>query len=188
MKKALSVFLLLLAGTAVSPAQVSLGERVPNFSATDQDGLKWTLNRHLRPVEYLVIYFYPASFTAGCTRQACTYRDRKGELEKLNAGVVGVSGDAPGTLALFALQNQLNFTLLSDPDGRIAGLFGVPHSAGGTIQREIGGKVTDLSRAATIQRWTFILDRKGTLIYMDTEVNPGEDSSRVAEFLSSIEN
>jgi peroxiredoxin Q/BCP len=186
MKKAFPVFLL-LALTAFSMAQVSLGKKVPNFSATDQDGSKWSLNQHLRSAEYLVIYFFPAAFTGGCTKQACTYRDRKGELETVNAQVVGVSGDEPGTLVLFALQNQLNFTLLSDRDGRIAGLFGVPCTGGGTIQKEIEGRVTDLSRAATIQRWTFILDRKGTLIYMDTEVTP-EDSRRVVEFLTSIEN
>jgi len=177
---------LILAGSLAAQAQVSLGEKVPNFAAVDQEGSKWVLNKQLKTARYLVIYFYPAAFTGGCTKQACAYRDQKGELEKLGAGVAGVSGDGQETLALFALEHGLNFTLLADEEGELADLFGVPRNEGGMIQREIKGRNLDLTRGATIQRWTFILDEKGTLIYMDTEVNAGEDSSKVVAFLSSI--
>lgn len=186
MKKPMFVMILLLAGICISNAQVSLGEKVPNFSATDQDGAKWILKKHLKTADYLVIYFYPAAFTGGCTKQACTYRDQNGELVKVGAQVVGVSGDAPETLELFALEHQLNFTLLSDESGKIATMFGVAQNKGGTIQREIKGKTFDLSRGTTIQRWTFILDKKGTLIYKDSEVNATEDTGNVMEFLSSL--
>ena len=186
MKILISFSLLLLAGTLLVSAQVSLGEKVPNFTATDQDGSPWVLKKQVKSAEYLVIYFYPAAFTGGCTKQACSYRDQKGKLEKVKASVVGVSGDRPETLGLFALEHQLNFTLLSDETGEIATLFGVPQKEGGTIQREIKGKDLDLERGTTIKRWTFILDRKGTLIYKDSEVNAAEDSNKVVEFLSSI--
>ena len=168
-------------------AQVSLGEKVPNFSATDQDGQKWTMKKASRSAEYLVLYFYPAAFTGGCTKQACSYRDQKTELGAVNAQVVGISGDKPETLELFALEHGLNFTLLADEDGHIASLFGVPQKNGGSIQREIKGQTHDLERGTTIQRWTFILDRKATLIYKDAEVNASEDSHTVLEFLSSLE-
>lgn len=186
MKKTYAITLLLMAVFFSANSQVSLGEKVSNFTATDQDGSKWILKKEMRSVEYMVIYFYPAAFTGGCTRQACTYRDQKAELDGVNAGLVGVSGDSPETLDLFALEHQLNFTLLADESGELAELFGVPHNEGGTIQREIKGESFDLTRGSTIKRYTFILDSKGILIYKDTEVNATEDSKKVVEFLSSL--
>ena len=167
-------------------AQVKLGEKVPNFTATNQDGEEWVLKKNLKQTEYLVVYFYPAAFTGGCTAQACSFRDQKAELAKVGASVVGVSGDRPETLQLFAEEHHLNFTLLSDEDGAVASIFGVPHKEGTTIQREIKGKTVDLVRGTTIQRWTFILDSEGTMIYKDAEVNAAEDGSKVVEFLSTL--
>ena len=186
MKLTFSMILILMAATINSTLQVELGEKVPNFSAIDQDGAKWILKKQLRSSEYLVVYFYPAAFTGGCTKQAWTYRDHKGELKKAGAEVVGVSGDNPETLELFAMEHQLNFTLLSDESGEIANVFGVAQKEGGTIQREIKGQTLDLTRGTTIQRWTFILDKKGTLIYKDAEVKAAADSNNVIEFLSSL--
>jgi peroxiredoxin Q/BCP len=186
MKKAIIISCLINIAVLVTTAQVSLGEKVPNFTATDQDGSKWVLNKQLKSADFMVVYFYPAAFTGGCTKQACTYRDQKGDLAAVNAQVVGVSGDKPETLGLFTLEHQLNFTLLADESGAIARIFGVPQEKGGTVQRDIKGKTLDLERGTTIQRWTFILNRKGTLIYQDSEVNAAEDSSKVVEFLSSL--
>jgi len=186
MKRILILSLFFTVLTSPVFTQVSLGEKVSNFTAIDQDGSKWTLKKEIKSSDYMVIYFYPVAFTGGCTKQACSYRDHKAELARVNAQVVGVSGDKPQTLDLFALENQLNFTLLSDAQGEIATLFGVPHGEGGTIQREIKGETFELSRNTTIQRWTFILDHKGTLIYKDAEVNAAEDSDKVLEFISSL--
>ncbi|MCK4750140.1 MAG: peroxiredoxin [Bacteroidales bacterium] len=186
MKKIFFTSVLLLFGVNFIFSQVKLGEKVPNFSTLDQDGSDWVLKKNLKSTDYLVVYFYPAAFTGGCTKQACTYRDQKGDLAAVGAQVVGVSGDTPETLELFALEHQLNFTLLADESGDIAALFGVPQNEGGTIQREIKGKTWDLARGTTIQRWTFILDRKGNLIYKDAEVNAVEDSGKVVEYLSSL--
>ncbi|MCK5135677.1 MAG: peroxiredoxin [Bacteroidales bacterium] len=186
MKRYLCTFILIFAGGSLIFPQVKLGEKVPNFITLDQEGSKWVLKKNLKSADYLVIYFYPAAFTGGCTKQACSYRDQKGELAGVGAQVVGVSGDKPETLELFALEHQLNFTLLSDETGEIATLFGVPQKDGGTINREIKGKALDIARGTTIQRWTFILDRKGILIYKDSEVNAVSDSGKVVEFLSSL--
>ena len=177
---------LILSFNLSSKAQVSLGEKVPNFISVDQHGSKWELKKEKRTAEYMVIYFYPAAFTGGCTKQACSYRDHKADLAKVNAQVVGISGDRQATLELFALENQLNFTLLSDESGEIASLFGVTQNEGTTIQREIRGQTLDLTRGTTIQRWTFILDNKGVLIYKDTDVNAAEDGDKVIEFLQSL--
>ena len=163
MKNIITLFVLFFA-VNLTFSQVDLGDKVPNFNTLDQDGSKWVLKKHLKTADYLVIYFYPAAFTGGCTKQACSYRDQKGDLAKVGAQVVGVSGDKPETLGLFALEHQLNFTLLADESGEIATLFDVPQNDGGTINREIKGKALDLIRGTTIQRWTFILDKKGNLI------------------------
>jgi len=185
MKHILTLILIFFSVT-FTLSQVKLGEKVPNFTSLDQEGSKWVLKKNLKSSDYLVIYFYPAAFTGGCTKQACSYRDQEGDLASVGAQVVGVSGDRSETLGLFALEHQLNFTLLADETGEIATLFGVPQNDGGTIQREIEGKALDLVRGTTIQRWTFILDRKGNLIYKDSEVNAVEDSGKVVEFLSSL--
>jgi peroxiredoxin Q/BCP len=186
MKKSVFITLFLLGLMVHANSQIALGEKVPNFSAIDQDGKKWSLKPNLKGSEYMVIYFYPAAFTGGCTAEACSYRDQKGNLAKVGATVVGISGDSPETLELFATEHALNFTMLSDEAGKLADLFEVPHGEGSTIQREINGKEVDLTRGTTIQRWTFILDRDGTLIYKDTEVDAANDSSKVLEFLSSL--
>ncbi len=186
MKRSMLLLLLIMSYPLCTFAQMVLGDIVPNFTAVDQDGTKWVLKKELKSADYLVIYFYPAAFTGGCTKQACSYRDQKGELAEAGAQVVGVSGDTPLTLGLFALEHQLNFTLLSDENGELAKLFDVPYDQGGTINREINGKSFDLTRGSTIQRWTFILDKKGTLIYKDAEVNAAEDSHKVLEFLTSL--
>ena len=187
MKRAIWGFILIIACISLSFSQVNLGEKVPNFHASDQDGSKWVLKKQLRSADYLVLYFYPAAFTGGCTKQACNYRDQKGELAAVGAQVVGVSGDKAETLGLFALEHALNFTLLSDESGEIASIFGVPQSEGGTIQRDIKGSSKDLTRGTTIQRWTFILNREGELIYKDTEVDAAADSNKVLEYLSSMQ-
>ena len=96
-----SIFLILMFSVLISSqAQASLGEKVPNFTAIDQDGSKWVLKKEIKSAEYMVVYFYPAAFTGGCTKQACSYRDQKTELAKVHAKVVGVSGDKPKTLEL----------------------------------------------------------------------------------------
>jgi peroxiredoxin Q/BCP len=186
--KTLFFISLIILGTLVQTSgQAVLGEKVPNFSTLDQNGEKWTLKSNLKQADYLVIYFYPAAFTGGCTKQACSYRDQKGELAEVGASVAGVSGDSPETLELFALEHSLNFTMLADESGEVAGIFGVPQSEGGTIQREIKGANLDLTRGTTIQRWTFILNRDGELIYKDSEVDAAADSNKVLEYLSSLQ-
>ena len=186
MKRTALTLIIISSVFVISAAQVRLGEKVPNFTATDQDGEQWVLKKNLKESDYMVVYFYPGAFTGGCTAQACSYRDQKSELAKVGASVVGVSGDRPETLELFAEEHRLNFTLLSDEDGKIATLFGVPQSEGKSINREIKGKSLDLVRRTTIQRWTYILDNKGNLIYKDAEVKAADDSNKVVEFLSTL--
>jgi peroxiredoxin Q/BCP len=177
-----------LFGAAISlsfdESSVKVGQTVPDFKAIDDQGNTWSLYDHLKS-DYLVVYFYPAAFTGGCTAQACSYRDHMSELALMNASVVGISGDEPQNLGMFRKEHNLNFTLLSDQDGEIAKLFGVPLRDGGTIEREIDGTTFQLMRGVTTSRYTYVIDINRKLIYKNNNVNAANDSESVYEFIQT---
>jgi len=72
----------------------------------------------------VLLYFYPKDFTGGCTKEACGFRDRMGDLQKDNVVVIGVSYDSAGSHKAFAAKYNLNFTLLADPQGKIVDTYG----------------------------------------------------------------
>jgi len=138
--------------------------------------------------KYLVVYFYPGDFTPGCTKQAQFVRDSMNKLTEAGIEVVGVSGDAAETHALFKKAEKLNFTLLADPDGSLAKQFGVPVAAGGTVKtKDAEGKIVTLKREVTAARWTFIIGKDGKVLYRNTKVNPVEDSKQVVAFIEKLE-
>jgi peroxiredoxin Q/BCP len=98
------------------------GDKAPAFTLAADDGSKVKLS-DLKgsPV---VLYFYPADDTPGCTREACAFRDRAAELKKLGAKVLGVSPDDVASHGKFRDKFQLNFPLLADPDHAVAEKFG----------------------------------------------------------------
>ena len=176
-KTSIAVAMLLLAFNIFAAGPLEKGDRVPDFAAIDENGESWKLSD--QRADYLVIYFYPAAFTGGCTKQACSYRDHETAFKLLNAKVVGVSGDEHENLKAFGEFHNLNFTLLSDADGKIAELFGVPTSDGATIEKEIDGKTLQLSRGVTTSRWTYVVDGNGRLVYKDDEVQAATDPETV---------
>lgn len=157
------------------------GDHVPDFTAMDENGKEWKLSD--QRAAYLVIYFYPAAFTGGCTKQACSYRDHSEEYKKLHAKVIGISGDEFKNLGSFKSHYNLDFTLLSDNDGRIAGLFGVPTRDGASFETEVDGQTLQVNRSITASRWTFVLDVNGRLIYKDEHVSAATDPETVLTFL-----
>ncbi|MCF8380581.1 MAG: peroxiredoxin [Bacteroidales bacterium] len=165
---------------------LNIGDIVKPFSAKADNGEVWE-SKNAIGKKNLVVYFYPAAMTGGCTKQACAYRDTKDELSSLNAEVVGISGDAVENLKLFKTAHALNFTLLSDPEGLIASQFGVPVSFGEkSIEREVDGITHILSRDVTTARWTFVFDKEGKLIYKSTSVDAAEDSKLVVDVLKKL--
>lgn len=159
-----------------------VGDKAPTFAANDQDGNLWKSEDHAGK-GYLVVYFYPAAMTGGCTKQACSYRDQKGGFDDLRVEIVGISGDPVKNLKYFQEAHQLNFTLLSDVSGEIARKFGVPTGQGGVITRSIGGQDKELARMVSASRWTFVIDPQGKVVYKDAEVNAAEDSQKVIAFV-----
>lgn len=175
------ISLVSLATLALVP--IEKGDRVPDFTATDENGNQWKLSE--QRASYLVIYFYPAAFTGGCTQQACSYRDHESDFSRLNANVIGISGDEYENLNKFKEYHNLNFTLLSDPEGKIAEIFSVPTGEGRTFEKDVNGNMLQLSRGITTSRWTFVVDgNKGKLIYKDEDVSAATDPESVLKFIT----
>ncbi|WP_448548617.1 thioredoxin-dependent thiol peroxidase [Thalassotalea fusca] len=103
---------------------LTTGDNAPLFVLADQNGNAVDVADYIGKHNILV-YFYPKAMTPGCTVQAQGLRDVKVELEQKNTVVFGISPDEPKRLAKFCERDQLNFTLLSDPDHKVADQFGV---------------------------------------------------------------
>ena len=164
---------------------LSVGDKAPEFKALTDDGKTWNSNNYIGK-KYIVVYFYPAAMTGGCTKQACAYRDLRTEIERADAMVVGISGDNVEGLKVFKKAENLNFTLLSDESGEIARKFGVPTRDGGKVTKEIDGKSVDLIRGITASRWTFIIGKNGKIVYKNEQVNVEKDSEEVLNFIKNI--
>ena len=100
------------------------GERAPEFTLPDQDGRERSLSQLLGG-EALILYFYPADFTPGCTREACDLRDLHAQILAVGLRVAGVSPQSPDSHKRFRDQYSLPFTLLSDEEKSVIRAFGV---------------------------------------------------------------
>ncbi|MFH1303561.1 MAG: peroxiredoxin [Planctomycetota bacterium] len=167
------------------PGKVEVGDSAPAFTAKDDQGKGWKSTDHVGK-KVLVIYFYPADMTGGCTKQACGFRDDMKKLQGKNVEVIGVSGDSPRSHQLFKKEYDLNFTLLADEDGGVANKFGVPLKAGGSIKRTIDGKEETLTRGVTAARWTFVIDKNGKVVLKNTQVKAADDSKAILELVNNL--
>jgi thioredoxin-dependent peroxiredoxin len=109
--------------------RVDVGSKAPDFSLYSQSGEMVHLKDFLgsKPV---VLFFYPKDDTPGCTKQACAFRDDYEGFGKLDAEVMGISSDSVESHRSFAAKHDLPFTLLSDEEGKVRRLYGVPASLG----------------------------------------------------------
>jgi peroxiredoxin Q/BCP len=99
------------------------GSRIPDLAVTTHDGSSTTLSG-LAGGGPLVVFFYPKAFTAGCTAQACHFRDLGAEFSELGASRVGVSRDDTDTQARFVTEHEFDYPLIADADGSVARAFG----------------------------------------------------------------
>ncbi len=116
---------------------MQIGDEVPDFELSDQTGARRSLSGLLAegPV---VLFFYPAAMTAGCTKEACHFRDLAAEFRAAGVQRVGISMDDVAKQQQFAGKHGFDYPLLSDPDGAVAELFGVRR---GAIGRRLGAPV-----------------------------------------------
>ena len=126
------------------------GDAAPDFTLSDDSGGKVTLSE-LRGRK-VIVYFYPAAMTPGCTKQACDFSDSLDALAAAGYAVVGISPDQPGELAKFRERDGLSITLLSDPDKQVLtrwGAFG---------EKKLYGKVVE-----GVIRSTFVVGEDGRI-------------------------
>jgi len=125
------------------------GDRVSEFELPDQTGKARSLTSLLADGP-IVLFFYPAAMTPGCTKEACHFRDLAGEFAAVGAGRVGISADAVAKQAKFADMQKFDYPLLSDSDGVVATQFGV--------KRGLLGKLMP------VKRTTFVIDTDRTVL------------------------
>lgn len=123
------------------------GDQAPDFDLPDQDGTRRKLSELLTdgPV---VLFFYPAAMTSGCTAESCHFRDLAAEFAEVGAQRVGISRDSVERQKEFADKHDFGYPLLSDTDGGVAEAFGV--------KRKLG--------PLPVKRHTFVIDTDRTVI------------------------
>jgi len=122
MKMKLLLTTLLASAISAFADSPKAGDTAPVFIGKDQDGKEFKLADHIGK-KIILLYFYPKDFTGGCTKEACGFRDRMGDLQTNNVEVVGVSHDSVESHKKFAVENKLNFTLIADPEGKIIAAY-----------------------------------------------------------------
>jgi len=100
------------------------GDLAPDFELPDEDGVPRRLT-DLAANGPVVLFFYPAAMTYGCTKESCHFRDMKAEFEAVGAQRVGISADEVEKQKQFSDKHQFDYPLLSEPDGTVATQFGV---------------------------------------------------------------
>ena len=155
--------------TAASP--ILAGTIAPDFELPDETGVRRRLSEFRgRPV---VLYFYPADDTPGCTKEACNFRDDYSQYLKRGVTILGVSPDSVESHAKFRQKYALPFTLLADAGHKVCSTYGV------------WGKKSFMGRTFDgVLRTTFTIDRAGKILRVFEKVRPAEHS---AEILAALE-
>ena len=133
-------------------ASISEGSLAPDFSLADKDGKSHSLSDYRG--SKVILYFYPAASTPGCTTQACDFRDNMGTLQAAGYVVLGVSKDKLPALQKFAQNENLSFPLLSDED------LSVHHAYGAYGEKSMYGKTV-----MGVIRSTFVIDEDGIVLH-----------------------
>jgi peroxiredoxin Q/BCP len=136
----------------MAPTKLVENSPAPEFTLSDKDGNNVSLTSFRG--QKVILYFYPAASTPGCTTQACDFRDNMASLQSAGYVVLGVSKDKGAALQKFATEENLSFPLLSDPDLAV-------HNAYGTYgEKSMYGKTV-----MGVIRSTFVIDEKGMLTH-----------------------
>ena len=167
MKKVLAIMTMITMQTAAVLA-VEVGQPAPDFKAPSTTGQAASLADYAG--KWLVLYFYPKSFTPGCTKESCSLRDGFADIQALGATILGVSVDKLETQDKFKAEHKLPFELLSDADGAVAKAYGV---------LGLGGFMA--------KRVTFIINPEGKLAQVLDSVNTGDHDAQVADALRALQ-
>lgn len=145
---------------------LSVGDKVPSFDSTDQNGNSFNLDKFKD--QKIVLYFYPRDNTSGCTAQACDLRDNFQEFKNNNYVIVGVSTDSPKSHVKFIDKNNLPFDLIADEDKSVHKLFGT------WVEKKMYGK-TYMGTA----RKTFLIDENKVITDIIEKVKTKEHTNQI---------
>jgi peroxiredoxin Q/BCP len=152
--------------------RLEVGDKAPAFSLPDADGNTVKLSDYKG--RRVIVYFYPAASTPGCTKQACDFRDSLSELNGAGLDVIGISPDKPAKLAKFRDDQKLTFPLLSDPDREVLtawGAYGEKMMYGKTVQGVI--------------RSTFVVDETGKIAEAQYNVKAAHTTTKIQKILTA---
>jgi thioredoxin-dependent peroxiredoxin len=130
--------------------RLSPGDQAPDFTLPDADGTPVALSGYRG--RKVIVYFYPAAGTPGCTKEACDFRDNLASLDGAGMDVIGISPDKPAKLAKFRDAEGLTFPLLSDPDRTVLDAYGA-----------YGEKTLYGKKTQGVIRSTFVVDEDGKI-------------------------
>ena len=150
---------------------LKVGENAPGFTLKNQKNEKVSLSQFLG--KNVILYFYPKDNTPGCTKEACSFRDNLSLLQAKDTVVLGVSPDDVKSHQKFIQKQNLNFTLLSDPDHEVAETYG----AWG--EKSLYGK-----KYMGILRTTFVIGKDGVVKQVFEKVKPENHAQQVLEVIS----
>jgi len=134
----------------VTDKRLAPGDPAPDFTLPDADGHPVSLSSFRG--QRVIVYFYPAALTPGCTKEACDFRDNLADLNDRSVAVLGISPDQPSKLAKFRDKEALTFPLLSDPDHSVLEAYGA-----------YGEKVLYGKKTVGVIRSTFVIDPDGAI-------------------------
>ena len=149
-----------------------VGERAPNFQLPSTEGKDFTLKDYAG--KNVILYFYPKDDTPGCTKEACGFRDRIGDIEKAGAAVVGVSTDDLKSHEKFRQKYSLNFPLLSDQTADVSRMFGA------WKEKNLYGR-----RAWGVARKTILIGPDGLIRRIYNKVSPEEHADEIIRDLKT---
>lgn len=144
------------------------GDPAPQFTGLDHNGIEVSLKDYAG--KKLVLYFYPADDTPGCTAQACNLRDNFSTLKAQGYEVLGISPDDVESHSKFKNKYQLPFTLISDPDRKIIDAFGV-----------WGEKQMFGNKYEGVLRTTFVIDENGMIERIITKPKTKEHAEEIMQ-------
>jgi thioredoxin-dependent peroxiredoxin len=150
--------------------RLKVGDRAPAFSLPDADGKKVSLADYRG--RKVIVYFYPAASTPGCTKEACDFRDNLGELNDAGLDVVGISPDKPEKLAKFRDNEKLTFALLSDPDRTVLTAWGA-----------YGEKMMYGKAVQGVIRSTFVIDEKGKIEVAQYNIKAAHTTTKIQQYI-----
>ncbi len=147
---------------------MQVGEVVPDFELPDETGTPRRLSDLLAADGPVVLFFYPAAMTTGCTKESCHFRDLKGEFDEVGAQRVGISADTVDKQHQFSEKHSFDYPLLSDRDRTVATSLGVKR----------------MLRIGPNRRTTFVIDTDRTLLaVLDSQTNMDAHADGALEVL-----